>query len=83
MVAIQITFPEAAKALAESIQEGMGADDANVYYLTDAEPQFRDGVTVFHVGYVAADPMESDEDGDPCGFMRDEMGDVVCVGPVF
>ncbi|QGJ88150.1 hypothetical protein PBI_EDMUNDO_79 [Arthrobacter phage Edmundo] len=83
MTAIKITFPEAAKALAEAIQEGMGGDDTNVYYLTDREPEFRDGVTVYWVGHVAADLTESDEAGEPSGFMRDEMGDVIYIGEAF
>ncbi|ALY09604.1 hypothetical protein SALGADO_79 [Arthrobacter phage Salgado] len=83
IMTVKITFPEAAKALAEALQEGMGADDTNSYYLTAREPETRDGVTVYWVGYVAADLMESDEDGEPTGFRRDEYGDVVMVGPAF
>ncbi|ATW59953.1 hypothetical protein SEA_WALTZ_76 [Arthrobacter phage Waltz] len=83
MVAIKITFPEAAKALAEAILEGLGADDTNSYYLTDREPEFRDGVTVYWVGHVSVDLTESDALGEPTAFMRDEMGDVICAGPAF
>ncbi|ASR84163.1 hypothetical protein SEA_WHEELBITE_75 [Arthrobacter phage Wheelbite] len=83
MTAIKITFPEAAKALAEAILEGLGEDDTNSYYLTDREPEFRDGVTVYWVGHVSVDLMASDALGEPTAFMRDEMGDVICAGPAF
>lgn len=77
-----ISYPEAAKALAEALATGEAATEG-AYYLTAREPEERDGMVVYWTGYAAADPAESDEDGDPTGFIRTPGGDVTCVGPIF
>jgi hypothetical protein len=77
-----ISYPEASEALAYSLTEGE-LPDGGVYYLTAAEPEERDGVVVYMVAYMAVDPEERDEYGDPTGFTRDATGRVQCIGPVF
>jgi hypothetical protein len=79
---VSISYPEAAEALATALTEGE-LPDKGVYYLTAAEPEERDGMVVYMVAYMAVDPEESDYDGDPTGFTRDNTGRVQCVGPMF
>lgn len=76
-----ISYPEAAKALAESLATG---EETNVvYYITAAEPEETEDGTVYMVGYTTADPEEQDEEGDPTLFVRADFGGVACMGPVF
>lgn len=77
-----ITYAEASKALAYSLAEG--APTHGVYYLTAAEPeQYSDELTVYMVGFIGNDPEETDEEGDPAGFMMGPDGNIICTGPVF
>jgi hypothetical protein len=78
-----ITMAEAAKALAYSLAEV--AEPINgAYFITAAAPeQASDELTVYMVGFIGNDPEETDEEGDPTGFMMGPDGNVLCTGPVF
>lgn len=79
---VSISYPEASMAMAKALTEGE-LPDQGVYYLTATEPEERDGVVVYMVAFMAVDPEEADDYGDPTGFTRDPEGNVQCIGPMF
>ena len=74
---ITITPAEALAAL--NATPGMEGD-TNRYFITEATPEEAWGAVIYHVGYHAEDPEESDLTGDPCRFYRNAQGVVECTG---
>ncbi len=76
-----ISREEAITALAATVEPG----DSNSYYVTSEPGEELDGepATVYMVGYAAADPEESDPEGDPTVFVRLPGGAVAMQGPSF
>ncbi len=75
-----ISREEAVAALAASTEPG----DSNSYYVTsEGGYDASDDTTIYMVGYAAADPEESDPEGDPTAFGRTEDGAVIIMGPSF
>lgn len=74
-----ITREEAIAALNASVEAG----DSNSYYVTSEPAVYDEDSAIFMVGYAAADPEESDPEGDPTEFVRLDNGTVVVQGPSF